>query len=77
MYKCTVYKLANEIWVHVCTINFCLSVCVQEAKEHYEMIKEDYQKQVQKLTQLVDSAVDPVDFMKASGEPMLLVCGSR
>ena len=40
---------------------------VQEAKEHYELLKEDYQKQVEKLTKLVDGAVDPVDFMKASG----------
>ena len=40
---------------------------MQEAKEHYELLKEDYQKQVEKLTKLVDGAVDPVDFMKASG----------
>ena len=44
------------------------SVLLQEAKDHYDLIKEDYQKQVEKLTKLVDGAVDPVDFMKASGE---------
>ena len=40
----------------------------QEAKEHYDMLKEDYQKQVQKLTKLVDSGLDTVEFLKASGE---------
>ena len=65
-YTCTIRALLN-------TVSVCLSVCLQEAKEHFEMIKEDYQKQLQKLTKLVDEAVDPVDFMKASGELVLLV----
>ncbi|KAL5479938.1 hypothetical protein EMCRGX_G023541 [Ephydatia muelleri] len=42
----------------------------KEAKEHYDMLKEDYQKQVQKLTKLVDSGLDTVEFLKAS-ESML------
>ena len=41
---------------------------MQEAKDHYNLLKEDYQRQVEKLTKLVDGAVDPVDFVKASGE---------
>ena len=41
---------------------------MQEAKDHFELLKEDYKKQVDKLTKLVDGAVDPVDFMKASGK---------
>ncbi len=42
------------------------------AKEHYQLIKEDYQKQVEKLTKLVDSGVDPVMFLAASGKTLTL-----
>ena len=41
---------------------------IQEVKEHYELLREGYQRQVEKLAKLVDDAVDPVDFIKASGE---------
>ena len=41
---------------------------LQAAKEHYQLVKEDYQRQVEKLTKLVDNAVDPVMFLAASGE---------
>ena len=41
---------------------------LQAAKEHYQLLKEDYQAQVEKLTKLVDSGVDPVMFLAASGE---------
>ena len=33
-------------------------------------MKEDYQKQVEKLTKLVDGGVDPVDFITASEESL-------
>ena len=33
-------------------------------------MKEDYQRQVEKLTALVDSGVDPVDFITASEESL-------
>ena len=47
----------------------------QTAKEHYKLIKEDYEKEVQKLTKLVDGAVDSVDFIAASGQSVCLsVC---
>lgn len=39
----------------------------EAAREHYQLIKEDYQRQVEKLTKLVDSGVDPVMFLAASG----------
>ena len=31
------------------------------------MLKEDYQKQVQKLTAMVDGGVDTCDFLQVSG----------
>ena len=40
----------------------------EAAKEHYDLVKEDYQRQVQKLTKLVDSGVDAADFIAVSGE---------
>ena len=39
----------------------------EAAREHYQLLKEDYQRQVEKLTKLVDSGVDPVLFIAASG----------
>ncbi len=48
----------------------------QEAKEHYQLLKDDYQRQVEKLTGLVDSGVDSVDFIAVSGTctPPVCVC---
>jgi len=42
----------------------------EAAKDHYKLVREDYQRQVQKLTDLVDSGVDPVDFIAASEEQL-------
>ena len=40
---------------------------LQAAKEHYNLVKEDYKKHLQKLTKLVDSGVDSVEFVAISG----------
>ena len=41
---------------------------MKAAKEHFQKIKEDYQAQVEKLTALVDSGINSVDFIKVSGK---------
>ena len=46
----------------------CWLLPLQAAQEHYDLIRADYQKEVQKLTKLVDGAVDSVDFIAASGQ---------
>jgi hypothetical protein len=46
---------------------------MQAAKEHFDKLKEDYQAQVEKLTNLVDGSVDTCDFLKVSGTEMLYV----
>ena len=40
----------------------------QEAKKHYDVVKEEYEKQVKKLTKLMDETADTVEFLGASGE---------
>ena len=61
-----------SVWLYVYTC-VCVSVCVhvyvymQEAKAHYETLSEDYREEVAKLQKLVDSAVDAVEFVSASG----------
>ena len=65
------------VFVHVCQL--CMYVCVfllplQAAKEHYMMLKEDYQKQVEKLTDMVDGGVDTCDFLQVSGNDCCTVC---
>ena len=44
----------------------CL-LCLQAVREHFQRVKEDYMKQVDKLTGLVDSGLDPLEFVEASG----------
>ena len=52
----------------VLTYLCCTVLLNQEAKEHFDKLKADYQAQVEKLTNLVDSGVDAVDFIKVSGQ---------
>nr|WEL12746.1 vinculin [Halisarca dujardinii] len=42
----------------------------QEVKEHYTLMKEEYQRQVQKLVKLVDGGTDAADFIRASEEQL-------
>ena len=37
------------------------------------MVKEEYEKQVKKLTKLMDETADTVEFLGASGEPLQCV----
>lgn len=40
----------------------------EEAKKHYDVVKEEYEKQVKKLTKLMDETADTVEFLGASEE---------
>jgi vinculin len=42
----------------------------EEVKEHYTKMKDEYQKQVQKLVKLVDGGTDAADFIRASEEQL-------
>lgn len=56
-------RCAEWNWVWSLVVLF---IC-QAAKEHYELLKKDYQSQVEKLTTLVDGGVNTVDFLQVSG----------
>ena len=55
-------------------INVYLHILLEQvAKEHYKQIKEDYQNEVLKLQKLMNEAVDPVEFVAASGKHLTRV----
>ena len=71
-YNTMVTLLKNNVLTHMHVYLHIFHISLEKvAKEHYKQIKEDYENEVLKLQKLVDSAVDPVEFVAASGKKLV------